>query len=122
MSPELINLLAAAVIILVIVGLFYFAVFLKRRNLIDEELLLATCDLIGIVSDIALTEETTREIAQAVIDTITFVKDIAAEQPIDVQQERAFAMLQGFVAVLDLEGLSDDSLRKLVSIAFTLVK
>jgi len=122
MAVELTNLLAAGGAILLIAGLTYLARYLKKKNLADEELFSVICDLTDIVSNIALTDKNTKKIAQALIEVIKFVRGASAGQPEDVQKEQALVMLIGLVDSFNIVGLSDDSLKKLVSMSFTLIK
>ncbi len=122
MTVELTNLLAAGGAVLLIAGLTFLARYLKKKNLADEELFSVICDLTDIVSNIALTDKNTKKIAQALIEVIKFVRGASAGQPEDVQKEQALVMLIGLVDSFNIVGLSDDSLKKLVSMSFTLIK
>jgi hypothetical protein len=122
MTVELTSLLAAGGAVLLIAGLTFLARYLKKKNLADEELFSVICDLTDIVSNIALTDKNTKKIAQALIEVIKFVRGASAGQPEDVQKEQALVMLIGLVDSFNIVGLSDDSLKKLVSMSFTLIK
>ncbi len=122
MAVELTTMLAAVASILLITGLVYLARFLKKKNMADDELFLLICDLTDIVSNIALTDKNTKRIAQTLIDVIRFVRDSSSGQPEDAQKAQALVMLKGLVNSFNINGLSEDSLKKLVSISFTLIK
>lgn len=122
MAVELTNLLAAGGAILLIAGLTYLARYLKKKNLADDELFSVVCDLTDIISNIALTDKNTKKIAQALIEVVQFVRGSSSEQPAEAQKEQAFVMLKGLVDTFNIYGLSDDSLKKLVSMSFTLIK
>ena len=122
MTVELSSLLAAGGAVLLIAGLTFLARYLKKKNLADEELFSVICDLTDIVSNIALTDKNTKKIAQALIEVIKFVRGASVGQPEDVQKEQALVMLIGLIDSFNIIGLSDDSLKKLVSMSFTLIK
>lgn len=122
MTPEIHDILMVVVGILIVLSVSFAASKFKAKNIIKEDTLLVICDIVDLVSDVSLTSEDNRNIAQAVISVVEFVQTSMAKETVEIQKEKAINMLRGLSAVIKIEQLSDEDIVRIVNMAFVLMK